>query len=306
MQRVRSVGRSVAPSGLSMSRSKSGSSVHPPAAVSTPNITQTPLVASPTSSSPPLPTTPSLQAVVAMPIPIQGPSGNPPPSSYPSGSLPSSYSLTPSPKFPPSTHDSSALSSTSQIHHPPAQIAVQASSSSWTAPSVLTSSLMRRKSSTSRGITTQKSLKPKMSSALLALLVYTVGVKCRGFRKSSHLYLHADENGSISDSKSTKSAKKSKNVVNLNNEGEVGGGDEELYAPEHMFSLSENNANKMLRTCMMDLIRHTEGHLVRVYPRGTRMRSTNFEPHRYWSAGAQLVAINWQTLGMFDGFLMAI
>lgn len=138
-----------------------------------------------------------------------------------------------------------------------------------------------------------------MSMALVALLVYTVGVKCRGFRRSSHLYLHADENGSISDSKSTKSTKsKSKSI-----EGGGGGGggveeeEEELYAPEHMFSLSENSANKMLRTCMLDLIRHTEGHLVRVYPRGTRMRSTNFEPHRYWSAGAQLVAINWQTFG---------
>lgn len=142
-------------------------------------------------------------------------------------------------------------------------------------------------------------MKPKMSMALLALLVYTVGVKCRGFRKSSHLYLHADENGSVSDSKSAKSTRKSKYTHSNSNsyEGENQGDDENLYAPEHMFSLSENNANKMLRTCMMDLIRHTEGHLVRVYPRGTRMRSTNFEPHRYWSAGAQLVAINWQTFG---------
>ncbi len=143
--------------------------------------------------------------------------------------------------------------------------------------------------------------KPKMSMALLALLVYTVGVKCRGFRRSGHLYLQSDENGSASDTKpSTKSFKTGK-YPKLK-DGEVAGAvveHEELYAPEHMFSLSENSANKMLRTCMLDLIRHTEAHMVRVYPRGTRMRSTNFEPHRYWSAGAQLVAINWQTFGMF-------
>ena len=96
-----------------------------------------------------------------------------------------------------------------------------------------------------------------MSLALVALLVYTVGVKCRGINKK------------------------------------------EEYAPEHMFSLSENTIYKMLRFNMWDLIKHTKTHLVRTYPRGTRVSSTNYEPHRFWAAGAQLVAINWQTSGMF-------
>ncbi|KAL0945759.1 hypothetical protein HGRIS_012048 [Hohenbuehelia grisea] len=98
--------------------------------------------------------------------------------------------------------------------------------------------------------------KPKMSFALVALLVYTVGVKWRGINKK------------------------------------------ETYAVEHMFSLSENTANKLLRQpagAMGDLIKHCRTHLVRVYPKGLRLNSTNYEPHRYWSAGAQLVAINWQT-----------
>ena len=99
--------------------------------------------------------------------------------------------------------------------------------------------------------------KPKMSLELVSLLVYTVGVKCRGINKK------------------------------------------EQYAPEHMFSLSENTANKMLKqsVSMMDLIKHNRTHLVRIYPKGSRIGSTNYEPHRYWSAGAQLVAINWQTFG---------
>jgi phosphatidylinositol phospholipase C, delta len=97
-----------------------------------------------------------------------------------------------------------------------------------------------------------------MSFALLALLVYTVGVKWRGINKK------------------------------------------EVYAPEHMFSLSENTANKMLKagSGMHDLIKHCRTHLVRVYPKGLRLSSTNYEPHRYWSAGAQLVAINWQTFDL--------
>ncbi|KAJ7661098.1 PLC-like phosphodiesterase [Mycena rosella] len=85
---------------------------------------------------------------------------------------------------------------------------------------------------------------PKMSAALLPLLVYTVGVKYRGINKK------------------------------------------EVYAPQHMFSLSE----------------HTRGHLVRMYPKGMRLRSSNYLPHSYWAAGAQLVAINWQTLDL--GYMM--
>ncbi|KAG2006759.1 1-phosphatidylinositol-4,5-bisphosphate phosphodiesterase 1 [Coprinopsis cinerea AmutBmut pab1-1] len=78
--------------------------------------------------------------------------------------------------------------------------------------------------------------------------------------------------------------------------------DEVQYAPEHIFSLSEYSANKLLKVGMWDLIRHTQGHLVRIYPKGTRVNSTNFEPHRYWASGAQVVAINWQTFDL--GYVM--
>ena len=99
--------------------------------------------------------------------------------------------------------------------------------------------------------------KVRMSMALAALLVYTVGVKYRGINKK------------------------------------------ERYAIEHMFSLSENTVNKFLKRQegAMELIKHNRSHLVRIYPRGTRLRSTNYEPHRYWASGAQLVAMNWQTFG---------
>jgi phosphatidylinositol phospholipase C delta len=101
----------------------------------------------------------------------------------------------------------------------------------------------------------EKEKKVKMSFELLALLVYTVGVKCRGLNKK------------------------------------------ETYAPEHVFSLSENTANKLLKESIMDLIKHNQDHVVRIYPKGVRINSTNYDPHRYWSAGAQLVSLNWQTCG---------
>jgi phosphatidylinositol phospholipase C, delta len=113
--------------------------------------------------------------------------------------------------------------------------------------------------SPSNPVPSPEKVKVRMSMSLVMLLVYTVGVKCRGINKKEH------------------------------------------YAPEHMFSLSESTANKMFkRDGMLDLIKHNRTHLVRLYPKGTRVSSTNYEPHRYWSAGIQLVALNWQTCGAFD------
>lgn len=104
--------------------------------------------------------------------------------------------------------------------------------------------------------------KPKISPNLQSLLVYTIGVKFQGINKKVD------------------------------------------YSPEHMFSLSETTANKIIRpradgsSGMYDLIKHCRKHLVRIYPKGLRVTSSNYEPHRYWSAGAQLVAINWQTFDL--------
>ncbi|KAM6501475.1 hypothetical protein JOM56_004489 [Amanita muscaria] len=107
---------------------------------------------------------------------------------------------------------------------------------------------------------TSKPKPPKISPNLQSLMVYTVGVKFQGINKKLD------------------------------------------YAPEHMFSLSETTANKMIKagdgTGMYDLIKHCRTHLVRIYPKGLRVNSTNYEPHRYWSAGAQLVAMNWQTFDL--------
>ena len=76
-------------------------------------------------------------------------------------------------------------------------------------------------------------------------------------------------------------------------------GDQVPYAPEHIFSLSENTANRFIKKGIADLVKHTHTNLVRIYPKGTRVNSTNYEPHKYWAAGCQVVAINWQTFGSF-------
>ena len=78
----------------------------------------------------------------------------------------------------------------------------------------------------------------------------------------------------------------------------------EDYVPEQVFSLSERTTNKILKPGMQDLIKHNRTHVVRIYLKGLRLNSTNYEPHPYWSAEGQLAAINWQTFGaLFEPFL---
>jgi phosphatidylinositol phospholipase C delta len=48
------------------------------------------------------------------------------------------------------------------------------------------------------------------------------------------------------------------------------------------------------------LVRHNMRYMMRVYPNGWRVASTNFDPLTYWRRGVQMAALNWQTydLGM--------
>lgn len=130
--------------------------------------------------------------------------------------------------------------------------------------------------------------KIQMSPGLVTLLVYTVGVKWRGSEPGTS------------------------------------------YAPEHVCSLSESAVNRLFHAWIkgsstassgtegagstlsarpaastsspsngqsLPLVNHTRGHVVRIYPKGTRIVSTNYKPHRFWAIGAQVVALNWQTFG---------
>ena len=49
----------------------------------------------------------------------------------------------------------------------------------------------------------------------------------------------------------------------------------------------------------LTLLSYNKRQLSRIYPRGTRVDSSNFMPQVYWNAGCQLVALNFQTLGEF-------
>lgn len=95
---------------------------------------------------------------------------------------------------------------------------------------------------------------PIFSPELSELLVYTCGVKYRGFSKLVE------------------------------------------YEPRQQFSVSEKTGSKLIKENKHDWIKHNFNHISRVYPKGSRLQSTNYDPVAFWSAGCQLVAINWQTV----------
>nr|XP_042900346.1 1-phosphatidylinositol 4,5-bisphosphate phosphodiesterase epsilon-1 [Parasteatoda tepidariorum] len=67
-------------------------------------------------------------------------------------------------------------------------------------------------------------------------------------------------------------------------------------APCHkVCSMNENKAKALCKRHPLMLITHCESHLMRAYPAGIRIDSSNFNPVVFWSFGIQMVALNYQT-----------
>ncbi|KAE8039275.1 hypothetical protein FH972_011703 [Carpinus fangiana] len=64
-------------------------------------------------------------------------------------------------------------------------------------------------------------------------------------------------------------------------------------------SLSEQELENATKTHGPDIIRFTQKNLLRVYPKGTRLDSSNYDPMLGWMHGAQMVALNMQGYGKF-------
>ena len=60
-------------------------------------------------------------------------------------------------------------------------------------------------------------------------------------------------------------------------------------------SLNEQTAKKLCRKSPSPVISFTESQLMRSYPSGMRIDSSNFNPLTFWAFGLQMVAINYQT-----------
>ncbi|KAL9254110.1 Phosphoinositide phospholipase C 6-like protein [Drosera capensis] len=62
-------------------------------------------------------------------------------------------------------------------------------------------------------------------------------------------------------------------------------------------SLSEQSLEKATTSYGRDVVRFTQKNILRVYPKGSRIGSSNYKPMVAWSHGAQMVAFNMQGYG---------
>jgi phosphatidylinositol phospholipase C delta len=69
----------------------------------------------------------------------------------------------------------------------------------------------------------------------------------------------------------------------------------EASMPNHIFSLSEKAAMALQKRMPKALFAHNREFLMRIYPQGMRVDSSNFDPVTFWRAGMQVVALNWQS-----------
>eukprot|EP00917_Polyrhabdina_sp_WS-2016_P032422 GHVP01069147.1.p1 GENE.GHVP01069147.1~~GHVP01069147.1.p1 ORF type:complete len:785 (+),score=120.86 GHVP01069147.1:1362-3716(+) len=70
------------------------------------------------------------------------------------------------------------------------------------------------------------------------------------------------------------------------------------YGPNCVISLNERSFAKKIRSNAQGITRMNQKSLTRVYPSGTRLLSSNFNPVTVWANGAQMVAMNYQGSGL--------
>ncbi|XP_069384789.1 1-phosphatidylinositol 4,5-bisphosphate phosphodiesterase zeta-1-like isoform X1 [Paralichthys olivaceus] len=63
-------------------------------------------------------------------------------------------------------------------------------------------------------------------------------------------------------------------------------------------SLAEKKACKLARSSGADFVQHNQKFLCRIYPAASRTSSSNYNPQEFWNVGSQLVALNFQSLGL--------
>jgi phosphatidylinositol phospholipase C delta len=62
----------------------------------------------------------------------------------------------------------------------------------------------------------------------------------------------------------------------------------------HLINVSESGLRQHLPAGNAKIATHNSKHLMRVYPKGTRIASNNLKPVPFWGVGAQICAMNWQ------------
>uniref|UniRef100_A0A8C9VCB3 Phosphoinositide phospholipase C n=1 Tax=Scleropages formosus TaxID=113540 RepID=A0A8C9VCB3_SCLFO len=67
---------------------------------------------------------------------------------------------------------------------------------------------------------------------------------------------------------------------------------------QDMSSFVETKALEQLTKTPVEFVEYNKSQLSRIYPKGTRVDSSNYMPQVFWNAGCQLVALNFQTIDL--------
>lgn len=68
----------------------------------------------------------------------------------------------------------------------------------------------------------------------------------------------------------------------------------EATMPTHVFSLAEKTVAEIHEKEAIQLFDHNRKYMMRAYPSGLRIGSSNLDPAPFWRKGIQIVALNWQ------------
>lgn len=66
----------------------------------------------------------------------------------------------------------------------------------------------------------------------------------------------------------------------------------------HLINVSESGLLRLMPQFNQKVGTHNAHHLMRVFPKGTRISSQNLQPVPFWGLGAQICALNWQSFGV--------
>ena len=72
----------------------------------------------------------------------------------------------------------------------------------------------------------------------------------------------------------------------------------EAAASMKFYHTSSFSENRFAELSGADLVHFNKKHTTRIYPGGSRMDSSNYNPQKAWNSGCQIVALNQQTKGM--------
>lgn len=69
----------------------------------------------------------------------------------------------------------------------------------------------------------------------------------------------------------------------------------DVFGPTNvLINISESRCLSLLPTSLKQLISHGSHHLRRIYPKGIRIGSSNFNPLMFWRNGSHVASLNWQ------------